>query len=135
MDPNQTTQHAPEEFRSLMQDDRAYSSSPTWRVSVQPRATIIGVRSVWTLGTVHSFLFTGLGFGLYFARAWFDLSEDVGQFLAIAAWVCWSLAGLFLFGVIGVQICRSKEDWFVCRPLEQTVSCPRLERSSGSTTS
>ena len=130
MSRTETDCEMPDAFRSLMQDGRVYSSSPLWRVSVSPGKATIDIRSQWKLGIINLVLLASLGIGLFRAGAasWFNMSDDVARFCTWAAWFCWFMAVAFMGGTLVFQKYRNRKVWFVCRPLERTVSCPRLKK-------
>ncbi len=116
----------PVEFRELAHDDRLYSSSPVWRVDVSSCEVRIRPRPLLRLGIVSLLLFALVGAGLYWSHRWLIVPEDVAGFLVGAAWWCWFLGAAFLAGVLLYERFRDRRAWFICRPMERTVSCPRL---------
>ena len=117
----------PDAYRSLMRDERVYSTSPLWRFSVSPHEVVIGPRSLWKLGTFHFVFFAALGIALYGTK-WFSVPGDIARFCAWAAWFCWFMAAAFLGGTFLFEKFRSRKAWLTCRPLERMVSCPRLDK-------
>jgi len=128
MSTAETDCEIPDAFRSLMRDDRAYSSSPLWRVRVSPGEATIGIRSQWKLAIIHFVLFASVGIGLFGAARWFNMPGDVARFSTWAAWFCWFMAAAFMGGMLVLRKYRNRQAWFLCRPLERTVSCPRLNK-------
>ena len=72
----QVTQHAPDQFQTLMQHDRVYSGPPVWQIRTSPGEIAIVTRPYWKLGIAHFGLFAFLGIGLFVAAGRFDVHGD-----------------------------------------------------------
>ena len=129
MSARETDRPVPPGFVSLMRDDRVYSSSPLWRVSVSPGKAIIGIRPQWRLGITHSVLFALLGIGLFGVVRWFSVSGDLARICTWGAWFCWFMAVAFMAGTLLFEKYRSRKAWFICHLSERRVSCPRLGKA------
>lgn len=126
MTAERTTQHAPDEFQTLMRNDRVYCSLPVWQVRVSPGEFAIVTRSYWKFGIANFGLFASLGIGFFVAAGWANIDGGIARLCSWAGWFCCFMAAAFLGGVLVFEKYRSRKAWLVCRPLERTVSCPRL---------
>jgi hypothetical protein len=113
--------------RSLMCDQRVYSSSPIWRIEVSPHGVAIVPRSLWKLGLGHLLVFALLGVGLY-SMTWFGVSPDFAQIGVFAAWFCWFMGVAVVVGTALFEKYRTRKGWLVCDLTRCTVSCPRLDK-------
>jgi hypothetical protein len=123
-----TVLETPEEFREIMDDGRAISTSPTWRFVYDPRQARIAVRSQWRMGISH---FVGLG--LLGVVVWWGGGKlemvgfgDFRWMARVAAYWLWFMACGFVVGTFLVERFRDSRSWLCCEPTTRTIACERL---------